>query len=933
MQRAIIMTLAFSLAGSAATAAEYTLRNITQRTYENEVTRLPVDVTGTALRVLHGDTALPSLVDADGPAGTPALFIRTTIGPGEAQKLRIVAGEPPAADSGVTVRREGDHVVLDNGRIAVRLPGTQTAGAAPAPILAVRVDGRWVGAGAWDTALPLRSLTTSIVDTGRVMGRVRMAYAFEGNAGVRGDTPAFAELVVSLHPDQPVITIDERHAMPRGSAWTFEATAGWDARNSVCEYHGTSFAGGGRDKEKAGTLQTGQVDHQPDDFLASLFPRWNQHYKDGWFAGAHDGEHVVGALTVLAARWYWPHDNAIRCSVRESADTLIFRMPTYRGARHWRLLAGPLELATGREEPDPRRKGKTRRVGDIESLAKRIAYESLDTIVHDVPVNTWPEVDGSFKGYWPLDNHINPTGAVRGWGKMMRRETGKPKNNFGHLTQMQVLFAPNTYGSYWLFWSPENPNFFTDFNKVPILMASNLKAHPEFETLAAMAEARLREDMYHAITLPSGAGNECPGYQQYAMHHYLELAEACRKHLGFDPRTWPRFKAGARFQVRISQPMGNRRGAHPGGDTHPPYVLERDPRDFAAEFGVKEDVRDYTTEELQGFGVVFRNRPGTDRETYLAFKSGPSRGHYHGDQLSFHYGAHAQPLAVDHRCSYHPRAGQEHMHNRLAFFTKDLPHANMDGYERVIAFKTGTHVDVAVGQVESWRLRRVAPLPPENWHEEYPQVPFEEPLRYRRTIVQVRGGAQDYFVIRDQYTADRELGAAWCLHVYGDEAKLVDDGRRIDFGSLQVAAAAPADFEFANFDWSHENGGGESTRGCRLTTRGAAGEYITVLVPGGSMPDWESVPGGVRVGEDTIVFGGGIDDEHGTTYVTATTRGETLMLTGADIDMDRDQGDVGLFVPDAGYPFGEIPAWLAAQRVNVPDWAPEWVNVLRASEP
>ena len=39
---------------------------------------------------------------------------------------------------------------------------------------------------------------------------------------------------------------------------------------------------------------------------------------------------------------------------------------------------------------------------------------------------------------------------------------------------------------------------------------------------------------------------------------------------------------------------------------------------------------------------AFRNQPGTDKETYLAFKSGPNRGHFHGDQLSLHYCADAR---------------------------------------------------------------------------------------------------------------------------------------------------------------------------------------------------------------------------------------------------------------------------------------------------
>ena len=42
------------------------------------------------------------------------------------------------------------------------------------------------------------------------------------------------------------------------------------------------------------------------------------------------------------------------------------------------------------------------------------------------------------------------------------------------------------------------------------------------------------------------------------------------------------------------------------------------------------------------------------------------------------------------------------------------------------------------------------------------------------------------------------------------------------------------------------------------------------------------------------------------------------MLWGADVDTDRFQGEVGLFVPDTGYPFGRIPDWLIRQRVPRP---------------
>ena len=80
----------------------------------------------------------------------------------------------------------------------------------------------------------------------------------------------------------------------------------------------------------------------------------------------------------------------------------------------------------------------------------------------------------------------------------------------------------------------------------------------------------------------------------------------------------------------------------------------------------------------------------------------------------------------------------------------------------------------------------------------------------------------------------------------------------------------------------------------------------------------------MKVGEVEVVFDGGIDDEEDTTYVAVRRAGkETLILTGKDVDMNRSQGEIGLFVPDAGYPFGVMPDWLIRQRSKKPDWYEE----------
>lgn len=142
--------------------------------------------------------------------------------------------------------------------------------------------------------------------------------------------------------------------------------------------------------------------------------------------------------------------------------------------------------------------------------------------------------------------------------------------------------------------------------------------------------------------------------------------------------------------------------------------------------------------------------------------------------------------------------------------------------------------------------------------------------------------------------------------------------------------AKPEKFALSQHNWSHGNGGQEKTAGGRLTVKASAGEFITVMFPGGIPLEVSVLPNGVKVDGDSIVFDGGIDDNDATTYVSAKAAGAELSLTGKDVDIDRPQGEIGLFVPDAGYPFGEIPEWLARQRSKTPDWAPDWAKKIRS---
>jgi len=855
-------------------------------------------------------------------------------------EYKAAEGKPSVFKPKVRVVRQEDGITMDNGLLAVRVP-VKSAGGIPGPVSGVRLpDGAWVGKSTWNTDRALRRFSAEITGAGTVFGKVKLRYEFEGRAGLYGKTPAFAEIELALYPGQNHVVIEESHEMERGAFWRFECSEGWNAGSCLARPHGDWERPPGIAPWPPVTLGIAHP-RLASDTMIRLLPRWNQCVADGWLFLLHDGRRAVGAVPTHPSRWMWPHDNRIHVQVKPGTTYAGLCCPVRRGARAWFLLAGSLD----------RWRDKA-----AKAYVMRHYLQQLDKLHHDYILD-WPEWEaeaakqwearleqdpelaarikddpvlalrskpsaGRFSGVDYYSRLVNPTDGWRGYGRSSILRAGE-LGDIGTLTKAQVILDPDGYGTYWNFFSPENPNFFTEFVQPGIALTCQLRAHPRFKELARRAELKLREDLYHSVALPGGAGQECPGYLSYAMGKWKALAPLCKQYLGFDPAQWPRFKAGASFLLHVSQPIGNgERRCHPGGDTHPlgPDVFAK-----AAAFDVLEDPKSFKTEELPGFGVVFRNRPGTEQETYLAFKSGPNRGHYHGDQLSYHYCARARPVAIDHMCSYAPKAVQEHMHNRVAFHTEELPYANMGGFERLIAFKRSDTVDVAIGQVESERLRPVRPLPPSAWDWEYPNVFLDKTLKYRRTIVAVKGAEADYFVIRDQHSGPR-LNATYCLHVVSEQCER--EGATVRFGNVTLFCAAPRLFDYSRYDWGFEKKRkktvhySEQTKGIRLTTAGAETEFITVLYPGDRPPETRPIANGVAVGRDEIRFTGAITDDDGATYVTVNRNGKRLIeLTGRDIDMNRSQGEIGLCVPGAGYAFGEIPDWLIKQRIGRPEWA------------
>ena len=870
--------------------------NPTPHNFKNEPVRLKVAPPwpSESFIVRQGNDEIPYQVEVVN--GEKQIWVCADFATGTQQQFEVVHGNPMPLQKKVTLTEKDGFYILENKKVSITIP-VHSNNTIPGPIAGIRLDdGSLVGGSFWKTKKKLKNYSVTVIGDGTIFGKLRLRYEFEGKAGATKDIPAFAEFEIMLAPEWEHVSILERHEMGADDYWEFEMSHGWSPRKGISKQFNNGPGGEANylvppmDRD---LVPFDSVSFAPDLYI-NLIPRWNQHFKDGWAFAATDGIQQVSVVVVKASMWKWPHDNNLQCVVKSEGNYAGVQCSTWHGQRLWWLSPSLEPMAPA-------------------YISKHI-WENLDKINCDYILD-WP---GKTTKWWstnPYDSEqTNPTHAIRQIGKAAMKNAGQPADETT-LIRFQTLIHRDSYGSYRDYFSPENPNFFTDYNLVPIALATNLKDHPQFKTFRKIAENKFREDLYHSITLPGGAGQECPGYSHYGMSLWREIVEMGEKHLGFDMKFInERLEASEKWYQRMSYPDGGIRRGSPVGDSH-------SGREGMRQIEVDENVvKTWETEELPGFGVIFTNRPGTGHETYLSFKSGPNRCHYHGDQLAFHYCANGRPLVVDHRCSFRPRPGQEHMHNRLAFFTDDMPYANMDGYERGLAVKTSEHADIAIGQIESNRLRKMGQLPPEIWDTRFPQLQFEEPLVYRRTVVLMKNEDQDYFVFRDQYLADRPLKAAYCLHTYGQTP--VRKVQLIDFGKLVVYCTHP-DFSMKNFDWSHERGGLEETRGIRLEISGQSGEMITVMYPGNNPPEMSEILGGIQVGNDTVVFNGNLSDPAEIPEVVSISRSSKKLLTlsGNEISLDRWQGEVGLFVPDAGYPFGEIPDWLIRQRAAKPDWA------------
>jgi hypothetical protein len=174
---------------------------------------------------------------------------------------------------------------------------------------------------------------------------------------------------------------------------------------------------------------------------------------------------------------------------------------------------------------------------------------------------------------------------------------------------------------------------------------------------------------------------------------------------------------------------------------------------------------------LPGYGAVLRSGYGTAQETYLLFKAGPVRGHYHWDEGSFHLYARGAPMALDWGSMYFPRADQPWWHNRISLDHRaEAAVHGPDGRHvaELTDFASVGSADLAMSKMVIRGLARQPEIRENRPHTSADYEPPQEitPSVWRRSVMLLK--QPDYVVARDDL--ESPYPSDWSLHVLADRA-------------------------------------------------------------------------------------------------------------------------------------------------------------------
>ena len=418
------------------------------------------------------------------------------------------------------------------------------------------------------------------------------------------------------------------------------------------------------------------------------------------------------------------------------------------------------------------------------------------------------------------DDFLNPTSPpVRSiTGKMAIADllaNGLPIGGADQAALAYIVCDPDSWIGYHNGWYPGNPNFHTDKYKSALYLAGSMLDHPDAKDWIEYARLNFIDDTKVDLMPPDGVDVECPGYAGYAMSLLLPMASIF-ENLGYAniPATDPLFKGTGIWHRKLLTPVDPRIGHRheaPIGDTHRWDEGMREYFGDMAKFFVKTDPgfakdmmntwrtletgglqtrrsplqcllamdlsipdekledMDWSSQFFYGFGAVFHDQFGTPNESFLAYKAGPARGHYHNDEQTYHYYALNTPISLDYNCSYRPRGDHAALKNGMTFGNLDQIVNNQKNQPvpaqeqlfstaAVGAFISQPQGDLVVSENEGDTLS-MDPIYPQDseFQRSYPSRKIGD-LIHRRLLLMAKHPASskmsDYLVVRDEVKSD-----------------------------------------------------------------------------------------------------------------------------------------------------------------------------------
>jgi len=386
---------------------------------------------------------------------------------------------------------------------------------------------------------------------------------------------------------------------------------------------------------------------------------------------------------------------------------------------------------------------------------------------------------------------------------------------------------------------------------------------------------------------------DAPGYLALCPGELGADGADVRERLGFDPPLAALYAPPARVLRRISHRMATSAGELPMGDTHPDRSRGRRPSSCRS---TRPSPR-LLTEELAGFGGRLQPQRRHARET-ISLQGRPSSANTTATS-SPSTTAPRPPLAVDHTAPTPPAPPGAHAQPpRLLHEGPALrQHGRLRAADRLR--------DLAVRPNANRPGRVVAPplvekLPPVVAPRNYPQHALATPLVYRARSSSVKCAPRDFLIIRDQYWEPQP-----CAQPTASTSQATSVRRRGARSTSQPHSLLripffAREFEFEPFPWSHTNGGGSSTR-ARARLDAATGQFVTVSTRQG--PAIEALPTACAWRDRRPL------DAHAARpdcarrcarVVVSRPAGRSSSCPRARWTSPR-QGQIGLFVPNAGY--------------------------------